>query len=147
MSDIEFRDFRKGDEEVCLAIFDANCPEFFAPNERDDYRAFLGSNPVGYEVCVRSGAVLGAFGVFAQVGGSPSLNWILLHPGAQGLGLGSAIMERSTAMARTMGADVLRIAASHKSAPFFERFGAERRRLTEHGWGPDMHRIDMELML
>jgi hypothetical protein len=39
----------------------------------------------------------------------------------------------------------IRIAASHRSAPFFARFGAETVRETPDGWGPGMHRIDMEL--
>ncbi|MEM1405046.1 MAG: GNAT family N-acetyltransferase [Pseudomonadota bacterium] len=145
MIDLAFRDYGKDDESACLAIFDGNCPEFFAPNEREDYRAFLGASPKGYEVCLSAGDVVGAFGVFPQLDGAPSLNWILLHPNAQGLGLGSAIMARSSASARALEAAFLRIAASHKSAPFFEKFGAQRKRFTKHGWGRDMHRVDMEL--
>ena len=37
------------------------------------------------------------------------------------------------------------IAASHKSAPFFARFGARIVETTPDGWGPGMHRVDMEL--
>jgi len=37
------------------------------------------------------------------------------------------------------------IATSHKSAPFFVRFGAAVTSSTKDGWGPDMDRIDMLL--
>ena len=147
MSDVVFRDFQHGDQDSCLAIFDANCPEFFAPNEREDYVSFLESNPRGYEVTVSNGALVAAFGVLSEGDGAQRLNWILLQPDAQGLGLGTAIMARSTLTARVRGAETLHIAASHKSAPFFERFGAQRLVFTEHGWGPDMHRVDMALRL
>ncbi len=36
-----FRPYQTADREACLGLFDANCPEFFAPNERADYVAFL----------------------------------------------------------------------------------------------------------
>ncbi len=63
----------------------------------------------------------------------------------QGRGLGSAIMAHVLEKARRSGMRILRIAASHKSAPFFARFGAETVAETPNGWGPGMHRIDMEL--
>jgi len=145
MSETRFRDYAESDRSVCLAIFDANCPEFFAPNERDDYLGFLDSDPDGYEVCLIDNRVAGAFGVFAHEKNSVSLNWILLDPDVQGVGVGSKIMARAIEAASSHGAKALAIAASHKSAPFFERFGAVAQEFTEHGWGPDMHRIDMSL--
>jgi hypothetical protein len=48
---------------------------------------------------------------------------------------------------RASGSRIVRISASHKSAPFFERFGAEPTSVTEDGWGPGMHRVQMELQL
>ncbi len=55
-------------------------------------------------------------------------------------------MRRVLAAVRTKGAAVLHMAASHRSAPFFARFGARETATTPHGWGPDMHRVDMELI-
>lgn len=63
----------------------------------------------------------------------------------QGRGLSSVIMARILERARISGVRVLHIAASHKSAPFFTRFGAETGPETLDGWGPGMHRVYMEL--
>lgn len=147
MSDITIRDYLETDQPACLAMFDANCPEFFAPNERDDYLRFLNSTPAGYKVCAVPGRVVGAFGVFPQDNKSVILNWILLDPDTQGRGVGSKIMARVLAMARSYGAKSVRIAASHKSAPFFEKFGAVTKKTIDHGWGAKMHRVDMEIQL
>ncbi len=147
MSDVTFRDYLETDKTDCLAIFDANCPEFFAPNEREDYLRFLDATPAGYEVCVVPGSLAGAFGVFPEGKGAVSLNWILLDPNLQGLGIGSKIMARALASARSHGAISVLIAASHKSAPFFEKFGATTEAIVDHGWGVDMHRVDMNLLL
>jgi len=128
-------------------MFSANCPEYFAPNERQDYEAFLDDESTGYEVCLLAGEIAGAFGLFAAGAGRGRLNWILLDPGCKGLGIGSAVMERVQAQARERRLGVIEIAASHKSAGFFELFGAVSIKTTPDGWGPSMHRVDMELCL
>jgi len=147
MAEVVFRPYRKDDQQVCIGIFDANCPEFFAPNERQDYQEFLAGIPDGYEVCEVDGGVLGAFGLFAVDDNVKVLNWILLDPGSQGLGVGSKIMERVIELGRTSKTATVRIAASHKSAPFFAKFGAGEISTTKDGWGVGMHRVDMDLPL
>ena len=69
----------------------------------------------------------------------------MLDPAAQGRGIGSGIMRRVSQAAREREMQTVNIAASHKSAPFFAKFGAEAMATTEDGWGPGMHRVDMLL--
>ena len=142
--DHSFRPFDPGDRAACLALFDANCPAYFAPNERADYIEFLDRAPAGYEVCELDGSAVAAFGLIRS-DGAVRLNWIMLAPASQGRGIGSAIMQRVVAAARSSGESVIHIAASQKSAPFFARFGAAPVTRTPDGWGPGMDRIDMEL--
>lgn len=142
-----FRQYRSEDREACLAIFDANCPDFFLPNERDDFAEFLGEMHDGYEVCDVDGSVAAAFGLVPNDKGENRLCWIMINPIAQGGGLGSAIMQRIISLGRNSRSPVIGIAASHKSAPFFARFGAEQIDYIEDGWGPGMHRVDMEIAL
>jgi len=139
-----FRPCQPADRGACLALFDGNCPRFFAPNERADYEEFLAAAPAGYEVCLLEDRIAGAFGVVREAPGL-SLRWILLAPEFQGRGLGRAIMDRVAATVRAQGGGPLQIAASHESAPFFAKFGAREIRRTPDGWGPGMHRIDMLL--
>ncbi len=88
-----FRPYRSADYQACMAIFDANCPDFFAPNERPGYAAFLDHSDDGYEVCEVNGQIVGAFGLLAE-GDEKRLNWILIDPHKHRLGLGSKIMNR-----------------------------------------------------
>ena len=144
-ADITFRPYSPTDRQHCLGIFDCNCPEFFAPNERADYTSFLDSNAANYEVCCIGSKVVGAFGLIGDDGQSRTLNWILIDPKSQGSGIGSAIMERIMTVARTLELTYVSISASHKSAPFFARFGAVSVESINDGWGPGMHRINMVL--
>ncbi len=141
-----FRFYLPEDAEACLALFDANCPRFFAPGERGDYAAYL-DRVSGYRVCVTDGVVSGTFGVAPGLPGRAHLNWILIDPALQGVGIGREMMRAATADASGRGATVLDIAASQHSAPFFARFGACELSHLPDGWGPGMHRIDMELTI
>ena len=130
-----------------MSIFDANCPEFFAPNERQDYLAFLAGEPDGYEICKVEERVCGVFGLFAGGQGVKRLNWILIDPQTQGIGVGSKIMKRVIESGHQSQTRVVKIAASHRSAAFFAKFGAIVISSTKDGWGPGMDRVDMELKL
>lgn len=139
-----FRRYTDEDADACLAIFDANCPDYFAPNERADFAVFLAGYPEGYELCLLNGKLVGAFGLSAEnrVG---TLNWILIAPNAHGAGVGRAIMRRVLERGQTKDLSRLEIAASHKSQGFFAKFGARTLTTLEDGWGPGMHRVDMEI--
>jgi GNAT superfamily N-acetyltransferase len=126
-------------------LFDANCPTYFAPNERLDYLDFLGKSPVGYEVCVLDDLVVGGFGVFDDTDGQKVIRWILLSPGAQGMGIGSDMMQRALRLCRNAGARRLKIATSPRARSFFARFGATEISTLADGWGPGMDRVDMEI--
>lgn len=141
-----FRPYSSGDRADCLRLFDSNCPAYFAPNERADYAAFMTDVAGEYQVCLLGGQVVGAYGVLPEARTGLALRWILIAPEYQGQGVGSAIMQRVIAAVRATGPSArLSIGASHLSAPFFSRFGARELARTPHGWGPDMHRVDMEL--
>ena len=141
----DFRQYSLDDRAKCLSLFDMNCPEYFAPNERSDYEKFLDSNPFGYELCVKNDEVVGAFGLFRAGDKKGRIEWILLDPSMQGGGIGTAVMDRVLAQAKESKMSAILIATSHKAYEFFEKRGAFRVFETKNGWGPGMHRIDMEL--
>ncbi|MEO0422999.1 MAG: GNAT family N-acetyltransferase [Pseudomonadota bacterium] len=147
MEDVRFRAYQETDRAVCMRILDANTPRFFATNEREQYLAFLDTESARYRVCVTADKVIGAFGLSRDGSGDAHLNWILIDPAAQGRGIGSKIMAKVISDARDLGARSMKIAASHKSCPFFERLGATVESTQEHGWGNGMHRVDMRLAL
>lgn len=140
-----FRPYTANDESACMALFDANCPEFFAPNERADYVEFLDAKPNGYELCLKDGDIVGAFGLFGLGAARGCLDWTLINPAVQGGGIGSSVMERVMVEAKAAKIAVIDIATSHKAYRFFEKKGAVKVSEQHNGWGEGMHRIDMKL--
>jgi GNAT superfamily N-acetyltransferase len=146
--DHAFQPYDASHRAFCLGVFDANCPEFFAPNERADYAAFLDRIGERYTLCLAGGRVVGAFGVSPGAAAHEAhLNWIMVDPESQGAGVGRAILQETRRRALESGGTLVRIAASHRSAPFFARFGARQVAYAENGWGLQMHRVDMEWLL
>lgn len=145
-SAVQFLPYDDTHFDACMGLFDANCPAFFAPNEKADYQVFLKRVAGKYRVVILGGNVVGAFGVLDEaISGRCRLNWIVVDASNHGSGVGRSIMAETVAAARQMRAEVVEIAASDKSAPFFAKFGARELNYIAHGWGLDMHRIDMEL--
>jgi GNAT superfamily N-acetyltransferase len=142
----DFRPYEANDRSACLALFDANCPEFFDRGERSGYVQFLDTIREGYEVCQLDGRIVGAYGIRPHAKDELVIRWILIAPDAQGRGVGRAMMTRVLNTVRQTGVRRLHMAASHKSAPFFARFGARATATVQHGWGPNLHRIDMVLV-
>jgi GNAT superfamily N-acetyltransferase len=145
MNPVRFEAYRPQWRAACLALFDANCPDYFTPGERADLERFLAEVGTGYVVCLDGDAVVGAYGLFGRTDSDrAALRWIMIAPAAQGAGLGRAIMAKVEQAARAAGATVVDIATSQKTAAFFDRIGAHALGEIADGWGPGLHRIDME---
>ena len=145
---IHFRSFSKADRDFCLELFDANCPEFFAPGERADYEAFLRASPDFYRVGIVQGKIVAAFGLRILPGNHRGrINWIMLHPTMQGQGIGDVVMKGVLETAYENAVQTLDISASQKSASFFQRYGAVTTSLQPEGWGPNLDRVEMVLFL
>jgi GNAT superfamily N-acetyltransferase len=129
----------------CLELFDQNCPGYFAPNEKADYQAYLSSRPACYKLCLSEERLMAAFGVEIEEGGRRGrITWIMVSPASSGRGVGARMMQFAQQIATRWNLDIIDIAASHLSEPFFSKFGAVRVGFQKEGWGEGMHRVDME---
>ena len=146
---IQCRPYIASDREACLGLFNANCPEFFAENERHDYDRFLMNDSLSYRVCFSTiNKILGAYGLVVDLEKNCGrIRWIMADKKARGCGLGTYMMHQILEEATAQRIPFIKIAASQKSAPFFAKFGAVEHKITAEGWGSGLDRVDMELML
>ncbi|TRW95234.1 GNAT family N-acetyltransferase [Paracoccus sp. M683] len=153
MNDILSRSYDPADLAACLAIFDSNLPVFFAAEERDEFRAFLGSaNAVDqrpYLVLVRRGVVIACGGLFVETAKRrAALAWGMVDRSLHRQGLGKRLMLARLAQARTIpNIAVLTLQISQHSGGFYQRFGFAVTRITADGFGPGLDRWDMALPL
>lgn len=142
-----FRPYISSGYTDCLALFELNCPEFFAEEEREDYKNFLKSNSSQYfQGFIKSNFVC-CFGITDHADDACSISWIIVHPSYQKHGCGTAMMSYFLQAAAAMGKRKTLIATSQHAGRFFEKFGAVAKQTIEDGWGKEMHRVDMELAI
>lgn len=147
-SEPTFSPFSPKYKKACLALFDQNCPRYFSPNEKADYKMFLSGKPAGYSVGFLGKEVVAACGLTSITElGQARLSWILVSNHHKGQGLGHTMMTHMLEQAKQNKVQRIDIAASHLSADFFAKFGAKEILRTENGWGPEMRRVDMLLQL
>ncbi len=142
---VRFRPLAPGDQADCLRLFDGNCPGYFDPGERVGYLDYLRQPTGPYEVGVLEASLVAAYGLEPTAPGVLTIRWVVVAPEMQGRGVGRQLMERAIEQVLGEGCRRLRMAASHRSAPFFAHFGAMELARIPDGWGPGMHRVDMEL--
>lgn len=148
MSEPSFRSFQPVDVAACTALFDANCPRFFAESERPAYAEFLRGRPAGYHVCVIDGKVVGAFGIRATGEKKARVNWVIVDPQLHGSGIGSKMIKHAKEIAvNDLKCAMIEVCATHKSAPFFARFGAHSVATRRTAVNDGTLEVDMEMPL
>jgi GNAT superfamily N-acetyltransferase len=143
-----FRPYIAADRTACLALFAANTPGWFAPQEYEQYQAFLDDEPPGYFVMLsENGAVVGAGGIELEPARAVArLTWGMVDPARHGLGLGKTLLTyRLDLLRANPGVSRVCIDSSQLTAPFYEKYGFTTQRIILDGYAKGLHRHEMEL--
>ncbi|MCZ8152037.1 MAG: GNAT family N-acetyltransferase [Rhodobacteraceae bacterium] len=142
------RPYARSDFGACLALFDGNVPDFFAPEERAEFAAFLEEGPAtAYLVLERDGSMVAAGGVSVGPSGWVTLDWGMVARSLQREGLGRRLLTERVALSRRMpGAIGLRLETSQKTAGFYAGMGFSVRGVVPGGFGPGLDRVEMDLL-
>jgi len=145
------RSYHALDKGACLRIFEANIPKFILPHERADFAAFLDGLPhTGYYLVLEDekGTVVACGGFAIEHDAEAVLCWGMVDPEFQGLGIGGTLRHlRLQMMTEIPNLKLVRLSTSQKDAPFFESYGFTITQVVPNGYGPELHKVDMELLL
>lgn len=149
MPEIELREFRPDDREGCLAVLDANTPDYFAPVERAAFEEFLDNPPGTYLVLVDDGRVVGCGGYFTLPETRDArTSWGMVHPDYKGRGLDKRLFQARLDAVRERGdADRICVITAPKTESFFARYGFEVTRREKDGNAPGIDLVEMWLEL
>ena len=150
MINVRTEPFAPADRAACLAIFDANTPGAFAPDERDEFCEFL-DDPGGRYWVIRDpdGLVVACGGADLIAGGRFGvMTWTMVLPAWQHQGLGSLLTRAGLEyVAATPRLERIVLETSDRSAPFYERHGFRTTRVTPDYYAPGVHLHNMALEL
>lgn len=149
MSEITLREYVPSDREGCLAVLDANTPEFFAVVEREMFEGFLDDIAGTYLVLADGERIVGCGGYIPQPDTREArTSWGMVHPDYKGRGLGKRLFEARLDALRSSGdADRIRIITSPLTESFFVQYGFEVTRREKDGNAPGMDLVEMLLTL
>lgn len=147
---ITARPYQSADLAACLALFDSNCPRFFAPSEREEFAAFLAApHPATapYLVLETAGDILACGGIEVS-GPDAHLTWGMVARDRHGQRLGTRLTEARLALARSLpGVERLLLSTSQHTEGFYAGFGFAVTARLPDGFGPDLDHVDMALPL
>lgn len=141
------RDYLPRDREVCLALFESNCPKYFGQAEFQEFADWLDTpDRLTYSVIELNAQVVACGGLYlSDDQDHVGLAWGMVRRDMHGQGLGRMLAEfrlrRMSELYRNMEQ---RLATSQLTFRFYEKLGFEIIKVTENGFAPGIDRYDMK---
>lgn len=124
-----------------------NTPDYFDPNEVQDFAEYLEQHASTYLTLIQDQKVVGGIGYFVnKADQSGSITWIFFHPDYQGKGLGKQAVEYCHSILRKDNrVKKFVITTSQVAYQFFETFGYQTIRTEKDYWGDGLDLYEMEM--
>ena len=120
---VNVRPYTPQDRVACLAVFDGNTPDYFAPFERTEFATYLDTASVNYLVLETAGEIIGCGGYYVKSAGVAGLAWGMVDRAWHKRGFGRILLEaRLALLRRSSDAELVHVNTSQNSRGFFESF-------------------------
>lgn len=144
------RAYRGVDRGPCLACFESNLPDFFAPHEHAEFVQFLDEqvHRFPYYVVEDGGTVVGCGGhfVYRNAAEDVGLIWGMVHRAHHRRGLGRALLAHRLEIAGRAARRCL-LDTTPESFGFYARMGFVQTGFERDGYAPGMHKVIAECPL
>lgn len=143
------RKYKSEDKEKVLALIRLNTPRYFAPAEEEDLSLYLDEDADHYFVVEEKGHVTGAGGFnFFPEEDLARISWDIIHPDAQGKGVGSALTRfRIGEIRKNSAVKQIQVRTSQHVYRFYEKMGFSTSNTIRDFWTPGFDLYDMRLNL
>ncbi len=147
MKEIHYRVFYPQDLDQCLAIFEGNCPEFFAIPEQKQFAQYLGKEKLPYFVLIDPDEKIVACGGFVVESNIAELAWGMVERNRHGQGLGTLLFNFRLVEIRKAKAVALKMDTNQHSLGFYLRLGFKIQSKIPNGYAEGLDRFDLLLDL
>lgn len=151
------RPYSPADRAACLSIFGSNMPRYFVPDELPAFARWLDAQDAGqlaypeslaepYFVVEKAGQVVACGGLGIVLDRTwLTMAWGMVHHDLHGQGIGRALLQHRLQFANEHYSNyAVALDTSQHTYPFFEKLGFQVTKITPDGYGPGLHRYDMQ---
>jgi len=134
-------------KEQVLALFDANCPFYFAAEERNDFDYYLDHQLELYFVVLENETVLGCGGINFE-NETAIISWDMIDPNHHKKGIGSLLLQHRINTIKSLdGMTKIVVRTSQHTDGFYEKNGFTLLEVKKNYWafGFDLYLMEMEL--
>ena len=140
------REYKTSDTDSLIELLRLNTPQYFSPNEEDDFLYYLNNEADNYYVLEINGTIMGCGGFnLTDDKATGKISWDIIHPDGQGKGYGTALTRfRIERMKEIDTIKTISVRTSQLVYPFYQKFGLELREVVKDYWdiGFDLYRLD-----
>lgn len=134
-------------KQQVLALFDTNCPFYFAEEERNDFDSYLEHQLELYFVVIENETVLGCGGINFE-NETAIISWDMIHPNEHKKGIGSKLLQHRIDTIKSLdGMTKIVVRTSQHTDGFYEKNGFTLLEVKKNYWafGFDLYLMEMEL--
>lgn len=141
----QIRPYDHLDKAAVLQLFDANCPRYFAPEERADLENYLDSELEDYFIIESDGQVIACGGInLWKEENKGVLSWGIIHPDYHGKGIGRILVgHRVNHLKNVHGAVRIGVRTTQFVHGFYAKCGFELQKVVKDYWAPGYDLYDM----
>lgn len=144
MKPVRVRAYTIADRPACIALFDSNVPDYFAPIERADFLATLDEIEDYWVIELDGEGIVACGGYAIGVDGTAALCWGMVRRDLHRRGLGERLLsERLRRIDADPAARQVVIETTQFSRGFYARHGFQTLREQADGFAPGYHLVEM----
>lgn len=147
---VVIRTFYIRDTPKIMNLLRLNTPKFFVPSEENDFLKYLANSVESYFVVEINGEVVGGGGVNYGFdnGLTARISWDIIHPGHQGKGIGSKLLQfRIAEIKKTKTIRNIVVRTTQLSQGFYGKHGFSLDQISKDYWakGFDLYQMSIKL--
>jgi N-acetylglutamate synthase-like GNAT family acetyltransferase len=146
---MEIKRFQSSDEPLLLKLLELNTPDYFAPEEKDDFIQYIRHFSQNFFVLKNNNAIIGCGGI--NIKDDPHtayLSWDIIHPDEHKKGLGSLLLNYRLKLIRLWPSiRKIKVRTSQITYGFYEKHGFRLCVQMKDYWAKGFDLYEMELQL
>lgn len=141
------RVYTSKDKGKLIELLRLNTPEFFHPEEEQDFIDYLENHSQNYFVIEDANTIIGSGGInYFDDGKIARISWDMIHPNVQGNGLGSKLTQYRIDQIKTKPeVEVIIVRTTQLVYKFYQKLGFELIKTEKDFWAKGFDLYQMEL--